>query len=221
MFISLFEKSMSTSAILISSAASLTMGYVVARTYMYKNSYSKGFVSTLILLPFLVQVVIMMVNGNLGTSVAILGAFGLIRFRSVAGSARDISNIFLSMALGLASGMGHVTFALFVLVVTCITNLVIFGTSFGEKGLIEKELRIVIPESLDYEGIFDDILDEYTRDYSLVRVKTTNMGSLFELRYIITVDTLQSTKALIDALRVRNGNLNIVCGQVSVERGEL
>lgn len=221
MFTSLFSESISTSGVLIASATSILMGWVVAKTYMIKNNYSKGFIATLMILPFLIQVVIMMVNGNLGTSVAILGAFGLIRFRSIAGTARDISNIFLAMALGLANGMGHVIFGLFVLLIATLMNLLIYLTEFGNNPTSQKELRIIIPENLDYEGIFDDILTQYTDDFTLTRVKTTAMGSMFELRYLITLNKHESTKEFLDAIRVRNGNLNIVLGQVSSGKEEL
>ncbi len=221
MFTSLFSESISTSGVLIASATSILMGWVVAKTYMIKNNYSKGFIATLMILPFLIQVVIMMVNGNLGTSVAILGAFGLIRFRSIAGTARDISNIFLAMALGLANGMGHVVFGLFVLLIATLMNLLIYLTEFGKNTTSQKELRIIIPENLDYEGIFDDILTQYTDDFTLTRVKTTAMGSMFELRYLITLNKHESTKEFLDAIRVRNGNLNIVLGQVPSGKEEL
>ncbi len=221
MFTSLFSESISTSGVLIASATSILMGWVVAKTYMIKNNYSKGFIATLMILPFLIQVVIMMVNGNLGTSVAILGAFGLIRFRSIAGTARDISNIFLAMALGLANGMGHVVFGIFVLLIATLMNLLIYLTEFGNNPTSQKELRIIIPENLDYEGIFDDILTQYTDDFTLTRVKTTAMGSMFELRYLITLNKHESTKEFLDAIRVRNGNLNIVLGQVPSGKEEL
>lgn len=221
MFTSLFSESISTSGVLIASATSILMGWMVAKTYMIKNNYSKGFIATLMILPFLIQVVIMMVNGNLGTSVAILGAFGLIRFRSIAGTARDISNIFLAMALGLANGMGHVIFGLFVLLIATLMNLLIYLTEFGNNPTSQKELRIIIPENLDYEGIFDDILTQYTDDFTLTRVKTTAMGSMFELRYLITLNKHESTKEFLDAIRVRNGNLNIVLGQVPSGKEEL
>lgn len=221
MFTSLFSESISTSGVLIASATSILMGWMVAKTYMIKNNYSKGFIATLMILPFLIQVVIMMVNGNLGTSVAILGAFGLIRFRSIAGTARDISNIFLAMALGLANGMGHVVFGLFVLLIATLMNLLIYLTEFGNNPTSQKELRIIIPENLDYEGIFDDILTQYTDDFTLTRVKTTAMGSMFELRYLITLNKHESTKEFLDAIRVRNGNLNIVLGQVPSGKEEL
>lgn len=221
MFTSLFSESISTSGVLIASATSILMGWVVAKTYMIKNNYSKGFIATLMILPFLIQVVIMMVNGNLGTSVAILGAFGLIRFRSIAGTARDISIIFLAMALGLANGMGHVVFGIFVLLIATLMNLLIYLTEFGNNPTSQKELRIIIPENLDYEGIFDDILTQYTDDFTLTRVKTTAMGSMFELRYLITLNKHESTKEFLDAIRVRNGNLNIVLGQVPSGKEEL
>ena len=220
-FSTITNTAMDLQAVLLCSISSLVMGFIIAKLYMYKNDYSKGFTATLTLLPFLVQVVIMLVNGNLGTSVAILGAFGLIRFRSVAGTARDISNIFLAMALGLANGMGYLTFGIFVLIIVLIMNVLIFGTSFGDNPTKQRELRITIPENINFETLFDDLLHDYTKSFELIRVKTLSMGTLFELRYLIEIDSLQGTKPLIDAIRIRNGNLNVACNLVSKEREEL
>ena len=211
----------SASDILICTAASVAFGIIIALIYMYKNSYTKNFVVTLALLPLMVQLVILLVNGNLGASVAVMGSFSLIRFRSVPGNARDISCIFLAMGVGLATGMGYIGIAaLFVLVVALI-NFVFFNSRFGEKKGFVKELKITIPESLDYNDVFDDIFDKYTSRHDLVKVKTTNMGSLYELHYDITLRRSEAEKGMIDEIRCRNGNLNIVYGRPTAIKEEL
>lgn len=208
-------------ALLLCSLVSLVLGVAAALIYMYKNTYSRSFAVTLALLPIMVQAVIMLVNGNLGTGVAVMGAFSLVRFRSVPGSAREIGAIFLAMALGLATGMGYLLIAAILLSLVGITTLLLVSIRFGAPRRTEKELKITIPESLDYEGLFDDLFKEYAVGAELVRVKTTNMGSLYELCYHISLSGSAIPKAFLDALRCRNGNLNILCGRVSTAKEEL
>lgn len=213
--------SITLSDLLICTAASLAMGVCVALVFMFRNTYSKSFVVTLALLPTLVQMVILLVNGNLGTGVAVLGAFSLIRFRSVPGSAREIGSIFFAMAIGLATGMGYIAVGALMLVTIGAINLLLVAIPFGNARATEKELKITIPESLEYEGVFDDVFDRYTRKAELVRVRTTNMGSLYELHYHVMLRQPTIQKAFLDELRCRNGNLNITCGRISTFRDEL
>jgi len=207
--------------ILLCTAASLLLGICTALFYMYRNTYSKSFVMTLALLPLMVQSVIMLVNGNLGTGVAVLGAFSLVRFRSVPGSAREIGSIFAAMAIGLATGMGYLAFAVLFTALTGIMTVLLSATKFGEQRSAEKELKITIPENLDYEGIFDDLFGKYTKKAELLRVRTTNMGSLYELYYHVTLKGTSIDKQFLDELRCRNGNLTIVCGRVPTAKDEL
>lgn len=196
------------SGIALSTGASLLLGLVVALVYMFRNTYSRSFVTTLALLPALVQTVIFLVNGNLGAGVAVMGAFGLIRFRSVPGTAREIVSIFFAMAIGIATGMGYIAYAgLFTLVV----GLVMLLYNALPERTQPKTLRILVPEDMDYTHLFDDIFARFTKSAVLDRVKTTNMGSLFELQY--TIEPLEGgpEKAMIDEIRKRNGNLTIVC----------
>lgn len=207
---------LSLESLLLCTLASLVLGLGAALIYMYRNTYTKSFVVTLALLPAMIQIVIMMVNGNLGTGVAVMGAFSLVRFRSVPGSAREIGSIFFAMALGLAAGTGYVGFAFLFLIVIGSVSLLLNTLSFGEpkKSVEDKELRITIPENLDYAGIFDDLFRKYTQKAELIQAKTTNMGSLFELKYHITLKAAGTDKSFIDELRCRNGNLSISCGRV-------
>ena len=192
--------------------ASIVLGVFCAIIYMYRNRYNKSFVVTLALMPLIVQLVIMLVNGNLGAGVAVMGAFSLVRFRSIPGTAKDIGSIFCAMAVGLATGMGYLAAALVFLVCFSIVNVILNMSKFGERNQGEKQLKITIPENLDYMGIFDDLFEKYTKGYQLTQVRTTNMGSLFELTYTINLKSEQEEKQFIDDIRCRNGNLKIVCG---------
>lgn len=214
--------SLSYKELLICIITSIVLGLLVAFVHMYRNIYSKNFVITLAVLPVLVQLVIMLVNGNLGTGVAVLGAFSLIRFRSVAGGAREITSIFWSMGIGLATGMGFIGYIAIFSVIIAIFLLLLNTVNFGEKNnSAEREIKITIPEDLDYPGLFDDLFATYTYSATLDSVKTTNMGSLYELRYRVMLKDCQTEKDLMDEMRVRNGNLTIISGKVSTNREEL
>ena len=159
----------------------------------------------------------MLVNGNLGTGVAIAGAFGLVRFRSAPGTAREISGVFLSMALGLATGMGYVGLAVVAFVILAAALALLTAVNFGQRSESERVLKITIPENLDYEGLFDDLFAQYTLSHTLTRVKTSNMGTLYDLEYHITLPSETVPKAFLDDLRCRNGNLNITCGREAMK----
>ena len=192
---------------------SIALGIVVSLSYMFKSKYTSGFVITLALLPAIVQTVIMLVNGQIGTGIAVMGAFSLVRFRSVPGTAREIVSIFLAMAVGLAMGMGNVVVALIFTFIMIAANFVLTFFGFGQKRNMPKTLRIVIPENLDYTDILDDIFAKYTKSFELESVKTTNMGSLYRLTYQITLKSDMSEKEMIDEIRCRNGNLEVFCGK--------
>ena len=202
-------------------AASLVFGFIIAFTYMHSGKYTKSFVLSLVMMPALVQVVIMMVNGNLGTGVAVMGAFSLVRYRSLPGSSREISTIFFAMAIGLTTGMGYITFAAVTTVILCLAMMLLSKSSFGCDGRPDKELRITIPESLDYTEVFDDIFEKYTDGASLEKVKTTNLGSMFNLVYHIDMKDEKQEKAMIDEIRCRNGNLTVMCSKVQASKDEL
>ena len=191
---------------------SAVMGLCLAAVHSYKNSSSRNFLMTLILLPVIVQVVIMMVNGNLGTGVAVMGAFSLVRFRSMPGSAREITSVFAAMAIGLAAGMGYLGAAVFLTASVAAITMLFYSLPVREERMLRRDLRITIPENLNYSGLFDDIFAQHTREVSLLRVKTVNMGSLYELEYDILLKSPEEEKEMLDAVRCRNGNLTVSCG---------
>ena len=190
---------------------SLILGLILALVYMYRTRYTKSFVLTMAILPCVVCIVIMMVNGNIGAGVAVAGAFSLVRFRSAPGSAKEIVAIFFAMACGLIVGMGYLAFAALFTVILSLVYLLYARLDFGAKRQAEryKILTVTIPEDLDYTHVFDDILDEYTSLWELEKVKTTNMGTMFRMTYRVTLKDPSKEKDMLDALRCRNGNLEI------------
>ena len=214
-FTSVIDGVITPSVFFLCTAVSLVLGVLTALVYMFRSRCSQSFAVTLAVLPAIVQVVILLVNGNIGAGVAVAGAFSLVRFRSAAGSAKEIGAIFLAMAIGLATGMGYVTLAVVFFAVLAAAMLLLHAIRFGERDGAERTLKITIPETLDYDGVFDDLFRQYAKKATLEKVKTTNMGTLFELQYSIVLQTTEIPKAFLDELRVRNGNLNITCSKVN------
>ena len=191
--------------------SALVIGIFLAAVYTYKNNYSQSFILALALFPAVVCVVIMMVNGNVGAGIAVAGAFSLVRFRSAQGTAKEIVAIFLGMGTGLITGMGYIAYAVvFAVIVSAVMVLyTMLGIGLPNKVSLEKILHITIPENLDYETVFDEIMEEYTNSYELINVKTSNMGSLFKLTYHICFKEQGKEKEFLDKIRTRNGNLEI------------
>ncbi|MBQ3050140.1 MAG: DUF4956 domain-containing protein [Oscillospiraceae bacterium] len=227
LFKGLFDKDLTTvisvTDFIICLAVSLFIGVLMALAYIYRTHYTKSFVVTLMLLPAVVCVVIMMVNGNVGTGVAVAGAFSLVRFRSVPGTAKEICTLFLAMGAGLIAGMGYLGFAVLFTLIMCLMFLLYNRLDLGAKKNSEsfKTLTITIPEDLDYTGIFDDIFSEFTLSHDLIRVKTTNMGSMFKLTYNVLLRDITREKEMIDKLRCRNGNLEIAVSKQETVNSEL
>ena len=200
---------------------SLLLGLVVAKVYQFKTVYSKSFVMSLALLPTLIAIVIFLVNGSLGAGVAVMGAFSLIRFRSAPGGAKELVSIFLVMTIGIAIGMGYLVFATVFTLIMSLVMLLLEVVNFGQMKHSMRQLTVVIPESLDYESIFDDIFNKAANHVELANVKTSDMGSLFKLKYIIQLNGRMTEKELIDALRTRNGNLEIAISRYITRENEL
>lgn len=223
LFDSELTKVISVTDFLLCMGFSLLIGLIIALGYMYRTRYTKSFVVTLALLPAVVCVVIMMVNGNVGTGVAVAGAFSLVRFRSVPGTAKEIGMLFLAMGAGLIAGMGYLGFAALFTIVMCAMFALYNRLDLGAKKNAEtyKTIQITIPEDLDYSGVFDDIFETYTTSHDLTHVKTTNMGSMFRITYNITLRDITKEKEMIDKLRCRNGNLEINISKQETTAGEL
>ncbi|MBC6976657.1 DUF4956 domain-containing protein [Streptococcus cristatus] len=200
---------------------SLLLGLVIAKVYQFKTVYSKSFVMSLALLPTLIAIVIFLVNGSLGAGVAVMGAFSLIRFRSAPGGAKELVSIFLVMTIGIAIGMGYLVFATIFTLIMSLAMLLLEVVNFGQMKHSMRQLTIVIPESLDYESIFDDIFNKAANHVELANVKTSDMGSLFKIKYIIQLNGRMTEKELIDALRTRNGNLEIAISRYITKENEL
>lgn len=212
---------LTTAQFLILSGVSVGLGFLSALVYMYRNTYSKGFALSLVLLPVVVQTVILLVSGNLGAGIAVAGAFSLIRFRSAPGGAREIAAVFVAMAIGLATGMGYIGVACLLFGLMAAVSLVLVRLRFGDQETDHRLLKITMPEDLDYTAVFDDVFEKYTKKAELRKVKTTNLGSMFELQYDVTLLDAAQEKRFIDELRTRNGNLNILLARTPSGKDEL
>lgn len=220
-FTSTTETAISVVNFMICLAASLGLGGFLAWACSYKAKITKSFKVTLALLPAVVCVVIMMVNGNVGAGVAVAGAFSLVRFRSAPGNGKDIATIFLAMGTGLVMGMGYIGYAVLYTVIMGLVMLIVNKYMNSKKDNAEKVLKITIPEDLDYSEIFNDIFEKYASSYECDSVKTSNMGSLYKLKYSIVLKDSAKEKAMIDELRCRNGNLEIAISNQEAAFNEL
>lgn len=208
---SILGTELTLTSFLICTGVSLLLGVGTALVAGYRSRSTQSLAVTLAVLPAVVQAVIMLVNGSIGAGIAVAGAFSLVRFRSAPGTAREIAAIFLAMAIGLATGMGYVGLAVLLFLILAGAMLALTALRFGQKEDAGRILKITIPEDLDYDGLFDDLFERYTTAHTLEKVKTTNMGTLYELRYRITLRQEPVPKVFLDELRCRNGNLNITC----------
>ena len=205
------------STVLISAMVALALGVALAIVHAKTSQTTKGMMITLAILPVLVMAVMIMINGNLGTSIAILGAFSLIRFRSIPSRAKDLLVIFAAMMIGLACGMGHVLFATVIIAIYIVATLLFTYTHILEPDHRERVLKIVIPEDMDYEDVFDDTFKKYTSRHHLVRMKTMNMGSLYKLTYEVKIKPGVKEKDFLDEIRVKNMNLKVLLSEPCCE----
>ena len=213
MFNSIIGAEMTVPVFLICIGAAVVLGVLSALVFSAGNFHSGSWAQSLAMLPPIVTLVIMMVNGNIGAGLAVAGTFALVRFRSVPGTAREITGLFLTVAIGLACGMGYIGFAVLFFAVMALFAVLLTVLHFGEGGSSRRQLKITIPENLDYDGLFDDLFEKYTNKHELVRVRTTNMGTLLELTYSVSLKSTGISKQFIDDIRCRNGNLNVICGR--------
>ncbi len=213
MFNSVIGAQLTLFAFLICLGGAIVLGVLTALVFSFRSRSSTTLALALALLPPIVTLVIMMVNGNIGAGLAVAGTFSLVRFRSAPGTAKDICGIFMATAIGLACGMGYVGVAALFFLVMAVFVLALALARLGEVSSAYRHLKITIPENLEYDGLFDDLFAKYTVRHELTKVKTTNMGTLYELSYDIYLKSAEVPKEFIDAIRCRNGNLNIICGR--------
>jgi len=211
----------SMESLLICMGVAILLGAVISVTHKLTAKTTNNFLLTLFVLPVLVQVVILLINGNLGTSVAVAGAFSLIRFRSLPGNSKEIISVFWAMAIGLALGMGYIVYGVAIALIVAVVIIISNKLVFNKKDDTEQRLKIVIPENLDYNEIFDDLIKKYTDKSELVKVKTTNMGSMYELVYYVRMKQNISSKEFMDDIRCRNGNLLVMLERKELECLEL
>ena len=210
---SILSAEMTLTAFLICEFTAVVLGFGTALVFLVKDRHTGAFSQALALLPPVVSLVIMLVNGNIGAGLAVAGTFALVRFRSAPGSAKEITGLFMAVAIGLACGMGYVGFAMIFFVLMAAYVLLLSGIRFGEEGVRSRHLKITVPENVDYETLFDDLFEKYTLQHELTKVRTTNMGTLYELHYQIELKNPRRTREFIDEIRCRNGNLNILCSR--------
>lgn len=192
--------------------SSMVLGVIISLVYMFthkKEDYSSGFIITLVMLPTIISLIILLVGSSVARAFSLAGAFALIRFRSAPGGPKDIAYVFFTLAVGLACGIGYIAYAVLFTIILSIAVLILEKINFGVKKEKSMKLKIVIPEDLDYNGVFDEVLNKYTLGYQLNKIKTSDFGSLYELTYLVKLKDFSNSKEFIDNLRCKNGNLNI------------
>ncbi len=218
---SIFTGSLTLGQFLLAISASMILGFIAALVFMFRNTYTKSFITALILIPAIETVVIMLVNDNLGVGLSVAGSFALIRFRSVKGNAKELAAVFLAMTIGIICGTGYITIAAIFTLLLCLVIFLLALTGFGKISENDRYLKITIPESLNYDEVFEPILNKYCSTWELESIKTLTLGSLFRIEYKITMKDAAQTKKMIDEIRTRNGNLEIMCSKPATNREEL
>lgn len=206
---SILNGSLTIDVLIICVISAILLGLIIAFTHKITSKYNKNFLITLTLIPLAVEAIMIMVNGSLGTGIAVAGAFSLIRFRSIPGTSREILSIFIAMTIGIVLGMGYIGYAVIITFITSLIIIILNNIKLFENNK-DKLLKITIPENLDYTDIFNDEFNEFLNNYEINQVKTTNMGSLFEITYLVNLKNNINEKEFIDKLRIKNGNLKIV-----------
>ena len=218
-FENIFFEGLDLDTYLISAAIAIFCGFLAAIVSSFRSHTTKSFFITLVLLPFAVQTVMLMVNGSVGMGIAVAGAFSLVRFRSLPAKAKDIISIFISMTAGLACAAGYIGIAILFTVISCVFFVLISNIKMRSDRV--QELRITIPENINFVGAFDDVFEKYTAKSELLNVKSANMGSLYKLTYRIEMKNDNDLRDFIDELRIRNGNLEIAVFKIQGNAEEL
>ena len=210
MFSSIFTGGITLINFMICTLVALLLGFVLALVHMKTSKSKSNFITTLVMLPLIVSIIILFVNGDVGTGVAIAGAFSLVKFRSIPANSREILSIFIALAIGFSIGTGYVAFAAILAFICFIVLIILYLVKFGEGNNKDKTLKICIPEDLNFQDIFDDIFEKYLNKYELEKAKTINMGSMFELTYAVSLKDNSQEKELMDKIRIKNGNLKVM-----------
>lgn len=189
---------------------SFALGAMISITYMKTQTvYTQSFALTMIVLPTIVAIIILLIGSNIARAFSLAGAFSIIRFRSAPGDPKDIAFVLFTMAAGLACGVGAYGYAVLFTIVLCLLMFLLKAVKFGSKSSTQKLLKVTIPENLSYEEAFAEVFNVFSVQYELRKVRTTELGSLYELVYAVTLDPSTNQKELLDAIRCRNGNLDI------------
>ena len=218
---SIFTESLTLGQFMLAMITAIVLGMIVAFAFMCKSNHSNSFVTALVLIPAVETIVIMMVNDNLGVGLSVAGSFALIRFRSIKGTAKELTAVFISMTIGIICGTGYIAIAFIFTLLVCGMMAILSLIDFGKESEQKRYLKITMPESTDYDKAFDDILRRYTTSYELETIKTLTLGSLFRIEYEVTLKDTKKMKKMIDELRTRNGNLEIVLSKIPSDREEL
>lgn len=208
MLSSILNEDITLTKIIIIFLSSIILGLIIALTHKITSKYTKNFLISLTIIPLMVSAIILAVNGSLGTGIAVAGAFSLIRFRSVPGTSKEILSILTSMTLGLVLGTGYIFYGIIITIVFALMVLLFSKIKLFDNN-DNKILKILVPENLDYSDVFNDEFKQYLESYEINQVKTTNMGSLFEITYLVNLKKNINEKEFIDKLRIKNGNLKI------------
>lgn len=220
-FGSIFTGAFTLGQFMLAITASMFMGLILSIVFMYRNTYTKSFISALVLIPAVETVVIMLVNDNIGVGLSVAGSFALIRFRSVKGNAKELVAVFIAMTIGIICGTGYVALAGVFTLLLCAVMFALTVTGFGRIPENDRYLKITMPESLNYDEAFTEVLDNYASSWELESIKTLTLGSLFRVEYSVNMKDPSKVKEMIDELRIRNGNLEIMCGKPATNREEL
>jgi len=208
------------SSISIVLCTSFVLGLLFSLAYMFvhrKDGYMASLACTIVVLPMIIAIIIMLVGNSVAKAFSLAGAFTIIRFRSTQTEPKDLTYVFCTLAIGLACGMGYVACAVFFAVVMCIILIVLSSVRFGERKSRSMLVKITVPESLEYDNLFDDVFKEYTKRWKLMRIKTAEFGAVFRLEYMVELLDGKTSKSFIDDIRVRNGNLAVTIGEADTE----
>ena len=193
---------------------SISLVYMLTRR---RTGYRPSTVVSLLILAPISAILMLVIGNNTARALSVGGGIALIRYRSNFSDPRDLAYIFLTMAVGVASGTGLVGIAVVSTVVISLLAFILSLVGFGTKNFSAMQLRITIPEDMNYCGVFDDIFKNYCKGCELQSVKTTDFGTLLELRYIINLKNIDEQKLMIDELRTRNGNLTVMLTRKNFE----